>query len=134
MRRQALLLVLAGTLAGILIIGYGLPWLERWVIDAVVAGNTAARRMVCLGTGVAIVGLALLVTLSGLNMMRIGRRGVRGRRFPPEGLRVLRDTRVVEGRSAVVIGWIQTGLGATILACAVGLLVLGGYVVVALWP
>ena len=134
MRRQALLLVLAGTLVSILVIGYGLPWLERWLIEAMRGGNLAARRMVCIGAGLAIALLGLLVTLSGANMIRIGRRVVRGRRFPPEGLRVLRDTRVVAGSLAVLLGRMQAVIGVTILACAAVLVGLGGYIVVRLWP
>ncbi len=134
MRRKAVLIVIAGTVAAIVAIGYGLPWLERWVTDAIVAGNIAARRAVCLGAGAAVIGLALVVAVSGVNMVRIGRRVTGAGRFPPPGLRVLRDTRVVAGRQAVIIGRLQATLGLVILGCAAALLGIGGYVVVWLWP
>lgn len=134
LRRLALSIVLGGALAAVLIIGYGRPWLEAWVTQAVVEGNTAARRMLCFGAGVGIVALALAVVLSGVNMIRIGRRVIGQGRFPPEGLRVFRDTRVVEGRIAVVVGRLQALLGALLLVLAATLLGLGGYVVVMLWP
>ena len=126
--------ILAPAQSAALIVGYGLPWLEAWVTRAVVEGNTAARRLLCFGAGVGIVALALAVVLSGVNMIRIGRRVIGQGRFPPEGLRVLRDTRVVEGRIAIATGRLQATLGALLIACAAALLGLGGYVVVMLWP
>ena len=133
-RRQALLLVLAVTLAGVVIVRFGIPWLEAWVWRAAAAGDVGARRLVCIGAGGAIAALGALVVASGVNMIAIGRRVVRGMRFPPEGLRPIRDVRLVEGPPARVLGRIQEFLGILLLLCASVLVGLGGFIVVRLWP
>ena len=134
MRRQALVIVVGGLAVGAAVIGWGLPWLEEWVRHAYLTGNTAVRRWVCIGAGAGILALGLGVTASGVNMIGIGRRVLREGRFPPSGLRVLRDTPVRTGPVAAGVGRIQGVLGGVIVALALILVLLGGWIVVRLWP
>ncbi|MEX0907389.1 MAG: hypothetical protein WD054_03585, partial [Gemmatimonadota bacterium] len=98
------------------------------------SGAYHVSRMACLAAGGLIAVLGAGVIASGLNMVGIGTRVVRSGRFPPEGMRVLRDTRVVTGRGARALGHVQRALGVLLIACAAVLLGLSGYVLVVLWP
>lgn len=134
LRRKALLIVLAAALVWTIVIARGLPRLEAWAGAAVVAGNTAARLWLCFGAGVLIATFALLVSWSGANIIRMARRAAAAGQFPPPGIRVLRDTRVIEGRAALLLSRTYVVLGTLLLTCAAALLGLGGYLVVMLWP
>ena len=69
-----------------------------------------------------IVPLLVLVVVAGVDAGRRSLATVRESRFPPRGMRVLRDTPVIQGRQARVIGMLGCTLGATLL---VGALLLG---------
>lgn len=134
LRRKALLILVGGALAGTAVIGFGLPALQAWATEQIAAGRLGIRRLICFGMGPVIVALASGVIASGLNMIHIGRRVLAAERFPPPGLRVLRDTPVIDGPRAVFLGRSQTFIGAMLLVCAVVLLGLGSYIVFLLWP
>ncbi|MBF0529179.1 MAG: hypothetical protein HQK55_07895 [Deltaproteobacteria bacterium] len=54
----------------------------------------------------------------GLYMFVIGRRTSREERFPPRGLKVLRDTKIISGPSAVRRGRVIQALGALLMITA----------------
>lgn len=56
--------------------------------------------------------------LLGFYLLVIGLRALRSGRFPPPGVRVIRDTRVRTGAGARVIGLVAVSLGASLPAVA----------------
>jgi hypothetical protein len=65
-----------------------------------------------------VVPIVALVVVAGVDATRRSLSTYRGGRFPPRGMRVLRDTPVVEGRPARAIGILGCTLGATLLVAA----------------
>src|SRR5262245_61631651 len=68
-----------------------------------------------------IVPILLLVVVAGVDATRRSLSTYRESRFPPRGMRVLRDTPVVEGRPARAIGVLGCTLGATLLVAGLAL-------------
>ena len=103
-----------------------LPALTRALLEARAAGRVTIPLACYLF-------LALMVTIGGMVItfgvyaIRFGRRVARGAMYPPEGTRVIMDTRVVRGRLAVRTGQIQVVLGYSLLLCATALIVLSVY-------
>lgn len=62
--------------------------------------------------------LIALVVVAGVDAGRRSLSTLRESRFPPRGMRVLRDTPVIEGRPARAIGVLGCTLGATLLVLA----------------
>jgi hypothetical protein len=62
--------------------------------------------------------LVLLAVIAGIDTSRRSLRTFREARFPPRGMRVLRDTPVVEGRRARLLGAFGVALGVTLLLAA----------------
>lgn len=58
----------------------------------------------------------------GLYLWRLGSRTIREGRYPPSGVRMLRDTIVVRGRPAVWRGGVARVLGGALLVAALALL------------
>jgi hypothetical protein len=65
-----------------------------------------------------IVPLLVLVVVAGVDAGRRSLSTLRESRFPPDGMRVLRDTPVIRGRPARVIGAVGCTLCATLLVAA----------------
>jgi len=112
-RRLALILVAAGALAGALLLLAFNAWrsgLESWVAaDLAHRARLVVAVMIGLTTGPALAMSAYL--------WRLGRRTAAAERYPPPGLRVVRDTRIVAGARARRLG---RGLQAIAAALACG--------------
>jgi len=122
-RRQAILLVAAAVLAGVLLFfaieRYRAP-LRDWVLaDPAVP----AER---LGLIVMLLAVLLLAPLLGFAayLWSLGGRTLRSRAFPPPEVRVFRDTRVVTGEAAVSRGRLLrlVAAGCGVAAVAMGIL------------
>lgn len=128
-RRQALLLLAAAAALFAAGIRWGLPWL-----DAARQTQPGVQRITCLSFGGVIVGLSLLVVYSGRRIARGGGAAVGLQQFPPPGMNVLRDGRRVTGAHAVLLGRGYLVIGWLLVVLALVLVVLGAYIVAALWP
>jgi hypothetical protein len=119
-RRQAVLVVVTGTVIGVLLIlGFErlqVP-LRDWILSE--PERTAQRvTLVFLIMTAVLVGPLLALAVY---FWRLGVRVVRGQQFPPPMYRVVRDTRILRGRAAVVRGRLLEGL-AVCLVIVAGLL------------
>lgn len=65
-----------------------------------------------------VVPIVVLTVVAGVDATRRSLATYRESRFPPRGMRVLRDTPVIEGRLARTIGVLGCTLGATLLVAA----------------
>jgi hypothetical protein len=74
-----------------------------------------------------------LTVVAGVDAARRSLRTVRERRFPPHGMRVLRDTPVIEGPAARLVGVLGCTLGATLLVAALLLAVTSYRIASVLW-
>ena len=112
-RRSAILVLLACTLGGAALLS-ALPAIERWLTTG--ASNPKQDL------AIALVLIALLVSLPLLVFaVRVWLRGARVRRqlcFPLDGDRVIQDTPVLRGRSALVRARILQGLAIALAASA----------------
>jgi hypothetical protein len=71
------------------------------------------------GTLLAISILAILPLIAaGIYLFQLGRRSVRARRFPPPGVAVVRDTRVLEGHEGRRRGRLLQVLAGMLIAAA----------------
>ena len=126
MRRLAILAVLGSLVFGIATIGWFLPALTSALLKARASGRVTVPIACYLF-------LALMVTIGGMVIafgvyaIRFGRRVSQGALYPPEGARVIMDTRVVRGPLAVRAGKIQVLLGYALFLCATALIVLSVY-------
>ncbi len=68
--------------------------------------------------------LILPVIAASIYLAWLGYLTVIHQRFPPKGLKVTRDTRILEGRSAIVRGYIVMALSMVIFFAAVSIPVL----------
>jgi len=122
-RRKVVLILVVGTCAGALLIAaferYRIP-LSDWVLADPGASAQRARSVLIL---LAVLLLAPLLAFAAY-LWSLGERVVRAREFPPPGLRVIRDTPVITGESAVSRGRLLKvlALGCGIAAAALGLL------------
>lgn len=128
-RRQAALLLVVAAALGAAGIRWGRPWLEM-------ARRTqpGVQRIICITFAAVIVGLAVLVVYSGRRIAGLGRTAVELQQFPPPGMNVLRDGRRITGAHAVLLGRGYLVIGWVIVVLALVLLVLGTYMLAALWP
>jgi hypothetical protein len=117
-RRQALLLLAAGTLVGaLLIVGwerYKIP-LRDWLESE--PGELAHRAR--LGFLLLAMALSAPVLAFAARLWRLGARVLRARQFPPPGYRVIRDTPVISGPAAVSRGRVFKALALCLGVAAV---------------
>jgi hypothetical protein len=110
-RRQAVWLLVAGTVAGALLIvafaRYETPLVKWMRADP----REAAHRL----TLVLVAGVVVLsapAVLFAAYLWRLGGRVLRAQQFPPPGYRAIRDIPIVTGRAAVLRGQLFRILGA----------------------
>jgi hypothetical protein len=82
-----------------------------------------ARRRTVVVLGVILVPLVALVVAAAVDAIRRGVETVRAECYPPPGMRVFRDTVVVRGRLARVLGMLSGTLGALLILLCVTLAV-----------
>jgi hypothetical protein len=102
-RRQAVWLLVAGTVVGALLIlafeRYEMP-LAKWIrADPREAAHRLTLALVAGG-----VVLSAPAALFAVYLWRLGGRVVRVQQFPPPGYRAIRDTPIVTGRAATLRG------------------------------
>ncbi len=102
-RRQALLLVLVGTVLGVLAIAiyvrFRIP-LQAWLLSD---PKQLAGRLRLLCFAIAIVLAVPLAAFAGY-LWWFGSKAIRTQQFPPPGHRTIRDTPLLKGRPALVRG------------------------------
>ena len=125
MRRTAISIVLITTVLGAAAIEWLLPWAAATIDQAVQSGMP--RSVVCQSTLAVLSVFALTVAAFGLHTARLGKRVSIARQFPLPGTRVIRDTRVVRGRAAVLVGHGQAFLGKALIVLSTALLALTSY-------
>ncbi len=122
-RRRAVLLLLVGTCVGaLLIVGferYHIP-VRDWILAEPEASGQRAKLVLLL---LAALLLAPLVVFAAY-VWSLGERVLRAREYPPPGLRVIRDTRVMTGERAISRGRLlkMLALGCGIACVGLGLL------------
>ena len=129
-RRTALVVLGASLVAGLLLIALAdrlRPWLEEWVRqDPAPRVRTLFSLMTVLTCG-PVLGL-------GAYLWRLGQRTIRSGRYPPPGLRVVRDTPVIVGGEAGSVGRLLRALGVALAVTAVLLGVLLWWLLFVLGP
>ena len=129
LRRLALLGVLGVALLGAATTVWLLPALTSTLLRARLEGRITVPIACYLF-------LALMLLIAGLVIafatyaIRFGGRVRAGALYPPPGTRVIRDTRVVRGPVAVLIGRVQVWLGYALVLCALALIALSIYGVI----
>jgi hypothetical protein len=120
-RRRAVLLVVAGAVAGALLIAAferARGPLRAWIRSEPGPAARRLRLLLLLSGGVLLAPLFPFAAYLWL----LGRRVLRAGRFPPPGYRVIRDTLVLRGRPAV---WRGRGLQALAVGLGVAAALLG---------
>ncbi|HEY7742865.1 MAG TPA: hypothetical protein VIA19_07450 [Burkholderiales bacterium] len=120
-RRAALVLIFAAAIGGLLISAFEHfrePFREWLVSDP---AETPRRARLALS--VSILVLSTPAIAFAIYLWLLGRKVLRAERFPPPGLRVIRDTPVIRGAAAVTRGH-AVQIFAVCLGVAVGVLCL----------
>jgi len=125
LRRLAILIVVGTTVLGAAAIHWLLPWAATTVKQAVSDGMP--RSVVCKTTLAVLSVFALTVAGFGFHTARLGKRVAVARQFPLPGMRVIRDTRVLRGRAADLLGRGQACLGKALIVLSAALLALTSY-------
>ena len=81
---------------------------------------------------IVLLGAGVIVT--GRRIRGMGRATLEHQVFPPPGLRMLGDVRRVTGARAAMIGRGYIVIGYVLMGCAIGLVGLGTYALILLWP
>jgi hypothetical protein len=128
----ALAAVVGIAIAGGVAIGWLTPLLTRAAEQGALGPLPAGTRSLCwLFLGLVTL-MALPVVAFGVHAIRLGKRVRMQGRFPPIEMRVVRDTRVLVGPSAQLVGKGQIVIGAVLITCAVMLVAVSGYAVMML--
>jgi len=116
-QRHNIYLWLGGmALFAVLLFGFGLPWLKRWINTGNI--DDVLRKMAWVFEG-----LGLLMLVMAAYAGSFARRIFRSGEFPPPGMWVLRDTPIKHGDAARARGW-------WVIACAVCFVLLAMYVAI----
>jgi hypothetical protein len=113
-RRQALLLLVLGAIAGtLLLVGFERYWipLHDWLLSE--PGKFRLRVNLVLLVSAVLLSVPLLAFTAYL--WSFGAAVLRAKQFPPPGYRVIRDTPVIDGRAAI-----SRGRGLKMLALCLG--------------
>jgi hypothetical protein len=98
-RRKVLIILFLIVLAGLALFQWLVPWVNKAALQIEPHKGLALAMCVLLVMFIAIVSLAVYLAF-------FGRRVLKNRRFPPPGVKVLRDTRLLEGKPATIRGQI----------------------------
>jgi len=125
-RQRAIAIVLGGGICGVVAIRWLLPWARGRLAQSVYDGSLP-QSVVCKSVLVGLMLVAASVVAFGVYAYRFGQRVVEEERFPPAGTKVVRNTRVVNGRAARLLGRAQAINGAVIVVLGFALLGLCAY-------
>jgi hypothetical protein len=121
MRRLAIAVVAVGAVVGAVATGWLTPLITRAAEQGTLGPLPATTRALCW----LFLGLVSLLTLPiiafGAYAIRLGRRVRTHGRYPPPDMKVVRDTRILVGSAAQIVGKGQVVIGAVMIACAVSL-------------
>lgn len=126
LRRIALWALLGAALLGVATTRWLLPALADALLRARLEGRITIP-LACYLFLALILLVAGLVIAFALYAIRFGKRVRDGALYPPVGTRVIRNTRVVRGPLAVLIGRVQVVLGYALIGCALALIGLSVY-------
>jgi MFS family permease len=129
LRRAVLAVLLGAVLLGVLVIGWGLPWLSQTLLTAR-ANGTLTFPLACWLFLAFTAVLAAPVIWFGAWAIRFGRRVIASGQYPPPGTRVIVTTHVLRGPITRVAARGQQVLGLGLILCGMALLVLAGWGVV----
>jgi hypothetical protein len=108
----------------------------QWLLPrlAILASTgTISRKSICIGFLVFLVAFVVPVVLAGIQNVRRGRDAVQSGQFPSPNTRVLVDTRITRGTSAVTLGRVQQVLGTVLVIAGLALFGLATFGIYALW-
>jgi hypothetical protein len=125
LRKQALVMVVVATALFTGAVEWLVPWTNQTIAQAMREGMP--RSAVCKSALVVLSVFAVSVAGFGAYVIALGRRIASAQRFPLPGQAVIRDTRVVSGRVAVLFGRCQAFLGGTLIVLAASLFGLSCY-------
>jgi hypothetical protein len=126
LRRKTLIRLVVLAAVGAVVLGCVLPWFLEFLREAKSVG-TIRTRVICYGFLVFLSGLAVLVAGFGFGVVRDGRKVVHLEQFPLPDAVVLRDTRILRGQQARLVGKGNVFLGWALILCASALLALSAY-------
>jgi hypothetical protein len=92
-RRKVLRMLILMGLTGLAVIFWGVPAFNQWIES--MEPNRAVKTLMLV-----LVLLFMPLLLAGLYVLRMARMVFAGERFPPSGVKVVKDTVVLEGRRA----------------------------------
>ena len=127
-RKTALAVVVSSAIIGSAGIGWLQPAIERWTLTSN-APLPADLRLACWIFLGLVTLMALPVIAFGVYAIRIGKRVQEEERYPPFKMKLVRDTRLLMGPAAVLVGKGQMVIGATLIACAMLLVAVCAYAV-----
>jgi hypothetical protein len=113
-RRRLLALLVVGSIVVVWIVGWLTPAVRHEATLAIAEGrlrSSAVCQAVLIGLGLFSCGIAAF----GVHAHRFGRSVLAAGRFPPPGVEA---SRVLTGRSAVLLGRAQSALGASLVVLA----------------
>lgn len=108
-RRTLVVIYLVLVLAGGIAIGWVLPWAERYL-----EGLQAHRALGVIKF--ALIVLFLSIVPLGVYLFTVGRKMIRYERFPPPGMKVITDTKVVEGEKVKFQGQVVVVLSLLLIS------------------
>jgi hypothetical protein len=120
LRRQVLLAVLAViAIGGVALeqLPVSLQVIFRLARESPAAAERHAQLLMALLLG----PMSLASAFAGVATIRTSVDALRARRFPPPGARVIRDTPVIRGLGARLVGTVALVLGATLVCASAGL-------------
>ena len=120
LRRRVIVLLVVLAILGVL----AFLLLEQWLTKLQAA--EPADAIPALRRALVWISVAMGVSLAAFAgyFWRLGRRMAQAERFPPPGMKVVRDTRVIAGPAARHRGWLLQGVAAVLVICAVAVVVI----------
>jgi hypothetical protein len=126
MRWLAAAVVAVGAAVGAAGILWLNPLLQRAAEQGIGPLPPTTRAMCWLFLGLVTL-LSLPVVAFGVYAIRVGARVRTEGRYPPSAMKVVRDTRILVGPAAQLLGKGQVVIGAVLIVCAVGLVTVTAY-------
>ncbi len=110
-RKRVFSLYVVLVLIGVVFIGWVLPWSKAYTEQ--LDPESALRTM-----KFTLVVVFLSIIPIALNILTLGRKMVKHKRFPPPGVKVMRETKLVEGDKATLRGRVLVILSLILISLA----------------